>query len=342
MNLVAETSVAVLGDMRDLHHHGCEAVMAELIQGLTRHGLKPLYELTGLNWKEEREICESVDILVINGEGALHHDRPVIPELLELANLRQKTNKKTILLNTSWFENSAQYSQELATFSLVSTRESVSAKQITDHGGPFTLLAPDLAITYAVRRKFRYEGSGRVMVSDSTKPILTAELRRLAASRNWNYLPVLAYPELPRPGAKSRKIYRRARLARCLGSMSSVILGTRYHAHAVGVTKTQDYLHHLAASTGVVTGRFHTVCFALAIGVPFIAIKSNTPKIEAIVRDAGLDPSKRILSIEELKNLEMIPAFDEQESKALAEFASSALGDVETLFSRITDTFRAF
>lgn len=309
--------------------------MAELTDGLERHGLKAAQVLAGMKWREKREICESADLVVINGEGALHHDRPVVADVIELAKVRRDAGKNTVLLNTSWFQNAPERSRELGAFSLVVARESVSAGNIAEDGGLVPMLVPDLAIAYAARSGLGCQGGGRVMVSDSTKPERTKELRQLAAEHGWEYLPVLAYPESPRQGEKSRKIAGRARMARCLGPLAPILLGSRYHAHAVGVADTGEYLRRLAECGGVVTGRFHTVCFALAMGVPFVAVASNTPKIEAIIKDAGLDPQKRVMAVEDLGRLENVPAFDEQESKALEEFARRAVEDVDAMWERI-------
>lgn len=309
--------------------------MAELARGLSGCGLDIRHVLAGLKWGKMREICKAADLVVINGEGALHHDRPAVADVIALAKWRSELGKPTVLLNTSWFENAPDRGRDLGAFSLVAVRESVSARKISGDGGPSPLLVPDLAIAYAARSGLRHSGGGCVMVSDSTKPTLTKELRKLAAARGWEYLPVLAFPEVQRPGEKSQKIFRRARIARCLGPLAPVLLGTRYHAHAVGVAETREYLRRLAASGGVVTGRFHTVCFAMAMGVPFVAVASNTAKIEAIVKDAGLDPGKRVLAREMLGRLDGVPPYDAEESDALKEFAHRALAGADAMFARV-------
>ena len=41
-------------------------------------------------------------------------------------------------------------------------------------------------------------------------------------------------------------------------------------------------------SGGVLSGRFHATCFALACAVPVITVPSNTHKIEGMLKDCGL------------------------------------------------------
>ena len=43
----------------------------------------------------------------------------------------------------------------------------------------------------------------------------------------------------------------------------------------------------------VVTGRFHTACMALLTKTPFLALNSNSWKIEALLKDVGLNLKRR-------------------------------------------------
>lgn len=155
------------------------------------------------------------------------------------------------------------------------------------------------------------------MVSDSTKSETTKRLRALARERNWIYLPILYPPTEARPGAKSRKIHRKLKLARALGPLARYLVSTRYHAHLKGVPNIPAYVDTLAHSRGVLTGRFHTACFCLGLGVPVLAIGSNTAKIEALLNDAGLNPGKRMIRPEQLAGITDIPPFTDEELAAL-------------------------
>ncbi len=47
------------------------------------------------------------------------------------------------------------------------------------------------------------------------------------------------------------------------------------------------YLNWLSTQELYITGRFHGVCLACIAGIPFLAIKSNCPKIESMLDDIG-------------------------------------------------------
>lgn len=335
MTLKYSPLVIVLGDTRDIYHHGCEAVITELCSALARVGLTPKHLVPGLNWRHLGSSCEDADLVVINGEGSLHHDRPIIDEVIALAKSRKMRGKATVLLNTSWYSNAPQRSCELIEFSRVFVRESTSAEQILHDGGPTVDIVPDLAIAHALRGGFRYSGHGRFMVSDSTKEDRTKRLMRLARKRGWEYLPILGYPTTARTGFKAQKIFRKARIAARLGRFAPFLLGPRYYSHAIGKAETNDYLARLTLSKGVVTGRFHTVCFSIALGVPFVAISSNTPKIESIIKDSGLNAAKRLLSIDHLSSLYKIPPYDDSELCALQTYCNKVIQAEDALFESI-------
>jgi hypothetical protein len=324
----------VLGDTRDLHHHGCEAVLAQLIAGLTNAGLPPAQVLHGMVWEPYGEVCLKAPLVVLNGEGALHHSRPVVESVLTLAEKRRAARLPTALVNSSWFANTPEQTRRLAAFDLVAMRDgesraSVRAEDIA------SLDAPDLAIRQAMHWRAAHPDvcAGTVpTVSDSTRPEITKQLRAFAGKRGWRYLPVLYPPREARPGAKSRKIFRRLRLARMFGPMARFLLSPRYHAHLAGVPDMDAYCAALAAGAGALAGRFHTVCYCLGLRVPVTALASNTRKIESILSDAGLDVARRMV---ELDSLTTVPDFTEAESAALDRFLARAEEEFESLFRRI-------
>lgn len=335
MNAGREWNVVLLGDTRDLHHHGCEAVLGRLIDGLRAKDMPPTKIIPGLDWTVARQDCLEADAVIVNGEGSLHHDRPAVGALADLADARRERGSPTALVNASWFANGVENTRRLAAFDLVAVRDPQSRAHLRDCGIR-CLEAPDLAVQEALRY-FHPDTSpqGPPVVSDSTKPGMTRELRRLARTRGWTYLPVLYPPDRARASAKSRKIFAKTRLARALGPFARLWMSPRYHAHAVGAPDVPAYLAALQDAPGVLTGRFHTVCFCLGLGVPFLAVASNTPKIESILQDAGLDPAGRMVPPSALAGLEQIPPFSERERRALQDFRHRAAREFDSLFESI-------
>ena len=334
MNAAPIPGTVILGDTRDLHHHGCEAVLHQLITGLTEVGLPPAAVLHGMEWEPYSDTCLQAPLVVLNGEGALHHARPVVESVLTLAEKRRAAGLPTALVNASWFANTPEQTRRLAAFDLVALRDGESRRAVRAENIE-TLNAPDLAIRQAMQWRAAHSaaaGTEVPTVSDSTRPEITKQLRAFAAQRGWKYLPVLYPPKAPRPGAKSRKIFRKLRLAKMLGPLARVLLSPRYHAHLAGVPDMDAYCAALSSHRGALAGRFHTVCYCLGLRIPIAALASNTPKIESLLTDAGLDTARRMIALSSLTD---IPPFTAAEAAALDQFLTNAEQEYTTLFRRL-------
>lgn len=326
-------SVVVLGDTRGLYHHGCEAVLAGLSDGLASVGLPITQTVQELDWMRERERCLEAGLLVVNGEGSLHHDRDSVEQVLLVAEARASLGRKTVLVNASWFANSADHTSRLAVFSLLAARDSRSASEMATAGAK-TIWAPDLAIRTAHAFATPTRGLG-VLVGDSTRTELTSQLGKLAKQRGWPQISILMPAIEVKPGTKAAKIRRRYRWARALGPLGRALVSERYRSHLDGLPDIAAYAKALSAHAGVVTGRFHTVCFCLGLGIPFLAIASNTPKIQDLIRDAGLDPVRRVIEPEQLAEVHSVPDFSPDERTALEAFLTQAETRYQALFSSI-------
>jgi polysaccharide pyruvyl transferase WcaK-like protein len=72
-----------------------------------------------------------------------------------------------------------------------------------------------------------------------------------------------------------------------------------FNRYSNAVSNHHAFVQRITEGTRVVVAaRFHGVCFCMKLGVPFLAIASNTPKIEGMLADAGL--SDRMLDIGDL------------------------------------------
>lgn len=331
-----DREVLVLGDTRDIHHHGCEAVVRQLLMGLENSGITPTRVVAGMNWSAQAEDFLNADLVVINGEGGLHHDRPIVEEVLDLAIRRRELSRPTALVNTSWFANSPANTRRLAAFDLIAMRDPLSWQEVSSFKLD-CISAPDLAIressTFAAPDMIP---SGRFMVSDSTRTDITRQLRSHAKKSRWDYLPILYAPTSPRPSNKSRKIFLKIRVARAVGPLAGCLMSPRYHAHLAGVPDLPAYMNALRRSRGVLTGRFHTACLCIGLGVPFVAVGSNTEKIRSLLLDTGLSPETRMIPAGSLNKVDSIPPFTVLEMESLKSFRLES----ETRFLNLFDAIR--
>lgn len=331
--------VIILGDTRELHHFGCEAVLRQLSDMVDLSAVGPPICLHGHDWRRYGRICLESPIVLINGEGSLHDDKPAVSDIVMLAERRRADGKTTMLVNASWMRNSTDFASRLESFQFVSLRDSTSRREA---GGDATFDAPDLAVREALihhRRSPIVERSG-MLIGDSTKSADAKRLRRFAHGRGLRFLPILYTPATPLDTPKSRKIHRYSQWCKAVPALAAW-LPERYGSHARGAKDLGSYLDAILASEGVVTGRFHTVCFCIGLRVPFVAFGSNTRKIEALVADAGLDPKRRCLEIDRLDDVQSVPLFSEEELVALTGYMQQAEARYARLFDAVQSAVRS-
>jgi len=75
---------------------------------------------------------ENIDLIVLNGEGTMHHlqDRPKAVKWLEILNEASLLKTKTALINTVWQNNSLEITQLLKHIDYISVRDVLSKKEI--------------------------------------------------------------------------------------------------------------------------------------------------------------------------------------------------------------------
>jgi polysaccharide pyruvyl transferase WcaK-like protein len=110
------------------------------------------------------------------------------------------------------------------------------------------------------------------------------------------------------------------------------LIPIRYQVQLAGEPDIDDYFAVLNSHDGVITGRFHTVCFCLGLRIPVVALTSNSPKIESILFDAGLDVKRRMISLTTLTN---VPQFTEDETGALDRFLENSELEYVNLFQKL-------
>ncbi len=274
----ARDAFLLLNDTRRIDdglHLGCNAVTGFLEAFLAHAG----FACAGrANTGEEcRPLLESPDLgrvglVVLNGEGSLHHDSPRLLELLTFCREMRARGIPSVLVNSVWFENTDRLGKALDAFALVAVRESRSLAAIRRWRADARLV-PDLS---------------------------------LAAYSLQGLLPAAAPPPPASRAAWTVIDHVDAALARTLHGFAEAhgfpfhLMG-RLHVDALvreagapfeaagrawpRILRSVDELKHADA---VLTGRFHGLTAALAAGVPFVALPSNTPKVEGLLEDAGI------------------------------------------------------
>jgi Polysaccharide pyruvyl transferase len=323
-----------------LGHHGCTLVDRQLDALTTEAGLDicaklPLYA----DW--QKLAPAEFDLVLVNGEGALHHDSKAARRLAEVPRWAQERGRPAFLINSVYEANSPEVAQGVGRYRTVFARDELSRRALIEAGIAATAV-PDLTLTWepVVAR-----GSGRlVVVTDSTMQAANARLHRAALAIGARYLPLMARPPHPsvQAHAEASRWWRYAAKRLAAHAAPPGLWRDRWRNLIPGF---DDYIAWLAQNAGlIVSGRFHGVCIALDLGIPVLGIPSNTWKIEAVLAGAGLE-HRLVSDLDELqqrllaKGLEPY-LYTPAELHRIAAFRKDALTSARAMFRSIFQSAR--
>lgn len=259
--------VALFNDTGRFPHVGCRAVSSGLDRMLDRAGLTVAYRsfhgecgdlvhrVEKRRIKASRKIAkalELVDAVIVNGEGTIHHRGG--RDLIAVLKLARCLGKQVYLVNAVLQDLHRDDCEVLRDLSGCTVREPVSSSYLSKLCIPHEVVF-DAIIEAEFVPEPSMELAGRVIVTD------------------WH-------------GSRSGDVGRGSqRLLEQLGE-DAVFYPLQDPQRA------ELWQHAVADFRGasvVVTGRFHGVCLAVLAGVPFVALGSNTWKVEGLAAWFGRD-----------------------------------------------------
>lgn len=131
------------------YHHGCEKVV-EAIDNL--YGFDLSIETTDKTTDFDQIDYSKFDLVILNGEGTMHHNSIRAQEYLHALNLAQRAGCKTYMLNTVWQNMKNDFDHIIQKCDLVTVREIYSQQEIKRHGVD-AIVTPDLSYTVDVPYK---------------------------------------------------------------------------------------------------------------------------------------------------------------------------------------------
>jgi hypothetical protein len=313
-----------------LGHHGCTLVDRQLDKLAAEAGLEMVAKLP-LHSDWERLAPRAFDVVIVNGEGALHHNSKAAKRLAEVPVWARERRRPAYLINSVYEGNGPEIAAGVARYAGVFTRDELSHRALSEAGIASTVV-PDLTLTW---QPAVLGGKGRlVVVTDSTVRTTNMLLRDMAIASGAHYLPLMARP--PRFAEASRRWRYAAK--RLVARVAPPGLWRDRWQNLI--PDFEDYIEWMADNAGlVVAGRFHGVCIALDLGIPVVGIPSNTWKIEAALASAGLqhrlvtdlDEVQRRLKTEGVEAFRYTPA----ELESIRAFRDHALGSARAMLRAI-------
>lgn len=273
------------------YHFGCTKVMETIRSHLDLRGADVEASVkVAIDWRDKHpDLAQKADILIINGEGSLHHGSRRSRWLLEAAAAVKAEGGKVALINALWQDNPADWADLIKDVDILSCRDARSAAEMSkDTGrqdvriiGDLTMCAPTPDVPSNRRG---------LLLGDSVSEEITNQLAALSRdATEADTIPVTTSLKLIPARAKG--------LRRAVRLVKAAMKQREYLAHnpnARFLTGPDDYIHALSHKELSVTGRFHAVCLAVLTRTPFIAVSSKSWKNEALIADLGLSQDRLI------------------------------------------------
>ena len=275
-------------------HFGCSRVMDNIKRLSEQYGLticSTVPAATPPYSPYMRRAIREADIVMINGEGTLHHGRRRAQWLIDAIEYAKSINKSVALVNALYQDNPEAWDPIVSGLDIIYARDALSAEQLTRASGRKVEYMGDLAL-YDARSPSLEDDRNGMLFGDSvhvrTTRRLLATAGRISRSAPAHVMPITqGYPQPASRRASASGLqtiysyYCHRRVARFKNIVS---FANSQHAY-------MQTLRRFALS---VTGRFHALCFALLTDTPFVAVASNSWKMDAIINDAGLKRERLI------------------------------------------------
>ncbi|MFC5050159.1 polysaccharide pyruvyl transferase family protein [Rubritalea spongiae] len=312
----------LLNDTRSDMHIGCELVVSNTFRLCEQFNIRIISTITTKLSAQAPNIIEPLlkdaDIVLLNGEGTIHHDRPKAIALLEAVKLAKERGLLTVLYNALWSDN-VLANTYLRYFDLIFCRDSLSTDTIKKQtpSAP-VIFVPDMSFITPIPAK--REVRNGIMVSDSINKKTSKRLAKFAIKHQATFSPM---------GCNFFHAFRKKYIT--LFSLRSLCSLDKSYSET-----PERFINRLLTSEKIITGRFHTACLAILCGTPVCSISSNTKKIEALYKDFGLTPSliPHHFPSEDEMNLQ----WDEQQAKRLLleQHVQSAQEKIISMFKNIS------
>ncbi|MEM1373803.1 MAG: polysaccharide pyruvyl transferase family protein [Pseudomonadota bacterium] len=333
--------VVLLNDTATRYHHGCSSVMDAIVRGLESRDLRVTARSPARHdWETDASFLDhlgAADLVVVNGEGTLHHGAAAGERLLRVAGHPAAARARVALINALYHANQPEWSAALKRFDLLAARDSASARELEVQSEMAVTWLPDLSLTTAAPSAAAMRHG--VLIGDAVR--LAQRKHLLSAFERYpdaTFLPTktLRQAVFQKPGL--------ARFSRALvfgPYMGRPLARPPRFEMPVDVA---GYLNALSGAALHITGRFHGVCLSLVTRTPFLAVTSTSGKIEKLLHDLGLGTG-RIIDAAKIAGLSRDPsayAFSPEDAaqidRALADARTRADGLFDALATLARET----
>ena len=334
-------TAVILNDTTASNHHGCARVVRTLRKKLNEHGIDvTATSVVRHRWWDDRTFLQHLsesDLVVINGEGTLHHGRPHGENLLKVVDHPACRGIPVVLVNALYQDNPASWNEYLKRMSYLVARDSRSAAALSAATWRDIDYLPDLSLCSGFEPEQATDRQGIVLGDSVRLNVRRALVRNSRKASNLRYVPIKKIARLANASGSARPGMLHSIGMWWLFALYNGTFSWKQPA-TVMCENEQEYLRQLLSSAFHLTGRFHSVCLSMITRTPFAAVASNSWKIEALLDDASLS-KRRQISLDEISSAVQRPeefAFSGDELNRLNTFLAAASSKADHVFAHIS------
>lgn len=332
----------LVNDTRYDNHHGGLTVVRNLHAGMQARGWTCTGSLpvsaSPRHLRRYRQAIGAAELVIVNGEGSLHHDSRNAQRLLGICNALEGTHPLA-LVNALWQQNDpAVWAPLLRKFRAVYTRDRRSQAELATIGVDAGF-APDM--TFYAYPEFPNPSRTGYLCTDSvvakwTKAALCACEQDDQISFMTLFTRSLPYRRGPKDWGRAIKYW----LFPLLDQKLKVNVPPRYRSLSYAMNDTTTFMHRMATGRAVCAARYHALCFALQQNTPFLAVASNSHKSEALLEDAGIPAAPFMMAMDDVprlrENLERAEKMHAGIAADVRRFRQSARERIDSMLDDVT------
>lgn len=331
--------VIIVNDTTPECHHGCDVVMRGIYNMCSRYDISIVATLyVNMSYSESCNVLDKTeyDICLINGEGSIHHSQPRALSLARLIKKIKDDSKQVFVINATIQDNNEYILNALRLVDKIFVRESMSLNYLKVNYID-AVVVPDMSF----HAEFNYHNNKRRFgfgVTDSVYDEVSIKFLNLSGNKV-AFMPILRRPDLEIKNWLSLIRIVKYRLMVCFWRVVPLNRNRRFY-----VTKRifyyassyDEYIENVSKVNKAVISRFHTLCFAIKTRTPFVAVPSNTYKIQGLLEDVGISGS-RVMQVANIDDgiFDSICEFNSAELTAIKKYVGEARGRIEDMFDTI-------
>lgn len=326
---------ALINDTTLDSHHGCDIVTKNIKSVLQKYGIaisKTIF--CGKRFSAQDLVGLDIQGIIVNGEGTLHHSQQRAVDLIDdLAEVYKATSLPIYLINATIDANELALYESFSMFRKIFVRETKSKIELEKYAIS-SVVVPDMTF-YSDYSRLAGGARYGVGFTDSVyQDVASAMYRYCAKDDGYSYLPLINSNKY----ASRKQIIRQAKrkIYAFFMKLVGIVPDERYVKHQYYIEDNEAFVERLASLKLLVTARYHGLCLAIQTRTPFIAVASNSHKVQGLLEDIGLSKS-RLAKLSDI-NPDLIARLDsytDEEQALLDRYLLAATENIDKMAAEI-------